>query len=175
MNILVTFASRHGSTRAIAETIAAELEGCGHRTVFLDVAHLTTLDSFDAVVCGSGVYLGRWLTPARDFLDRFQAELSSRPVWLFSSGQIGTQPVPEPQDVSSRRDTIRLIEHRCFAGRLDPHELGLGERLMTRMVGSAAGDYRNWDEIRSWARQIGMTLAAPAAAGLTSVPEPALA
>jgi menaquinone-dependent protoporphyrinogen oxidase len=155
MNILVTFASRHGSTRAIAEEIAAELEACGHRTVFLDVARVTSLDGFDAVVAGSGVYLGRWLAPARTFLDRFQPQLSAMPVWLFSSGQIGTQPVAEPQDVTERRDAVHLIDHRCFGGQLTLGSLGVGERLLTRMVGSAEGDFRDWDAIRAWAREIG--------------------
>lgn len=154
MTILVAFASRHGSTRAIAETIAAELEACGHRAVFLDIAHVTSLDDYDAVVAGSGVYLGRWLAPARAFLDRFQPELSILPIWLFSSGQIGDQPASEPQDVTSRRDTIRLMDHRCFAGRLDPRALGIGERIVSRMVGSAAGDFRDWNEIRAWVRGI---------------------
>ena len=158
MNILVAFASRHGSTRAIAETITAELDSCGHRTVFLDVSNVTSLDGVDAVVAGSGVYLGRWLAPARDFLDRFQPELSTLPTWLFSSGQIGDQPVSEPQDVTTRQDTIQMVEHRCFAGRLALDSLGLGERLMSRMIGSAEGDYRDWEEIRTWARDIGHAL-----------------
>lgn len=159
MNILVTFGSRHGSTRAIAETIAAELETCGHRTVFLEISRVTSLDGYDAVVAGSGVYLGRWLPPARTFLDRFQPELATMPTWLFSSGQIGDQPAGEPPDVTSRRDTIRLMEHRSFAGRMKRQSLGIGERLMARLVGSAEGDFRDWDAIRAWARQIGNELA----------------
>lgn len=154
MTILVAFASRHGSTRAIAETIAAELEARGHRAVFLDISQVASLDGYDAVVAGSGVYLGRWLAPARAFLDRFQPELSMLPTWLFSSGQIGDQPASEPQDVTSRRDTIRLMDHHGFAGRLDPRALGIGERIVSRMVGSAAGDFRDWDEIRAWVRKI---------------------
>jgi menaquinone-dependent protoporphyrinogen oxidase len=169
VNILVAFASRHGSTRAIAETIAAELEACGHRTVFLDISRVTSLESFDAVVAGSGIYLGRWLPPARTFLDRFQPELSVLPTWLFSSGQNGDQPVAEPQDVTSRRDALRMMDHRSFAGRLDRRTLGVGERLMSRLVGSAEGDFRDWDEIRAWARLIGHELApSPVAAGMAT-------
>ena len=158
MNILVTFASRHGSTRAIAETIAAELEARGHHTVYLEISNVETLDGFDAVVAGSGVYLGRWLAPARAFLDRFQPELSTLPTWLFSSGHIGEQAAAEPQDVTARRDQIRLVEHRSFAGSLELASLGLGERLISRIVGSAEGDFRNWDEIRAWAGDIACAL-----------------
>jgi menaquinone-dependent protoporphyrinogen oxidase len=169
MTILVAFASRHGSTRAIAETIAAELETCGHRAVFRDISQVTSLDGFDAVVAGSGVYLGRWLGPARDFLDRLQPELSAVPTWLFSSGQIGEQPASEPQDVTARRDTIRLMDHHSFAGRLEARSLGLGERLISRLVGTTEGDYRDWDEIRAWAREIGHAMApVPAAGGLAT-------
>ncbi len=155
MNILVTFASRHGSTRAIAETIAAELETLGHRTVFRDISHVTSLEGYDAIVLGSGVYHGHWLAPAREFLDRYQPELSMLPTWLFSSGLVGEQPVSEPPDVTARRDTIRLMAHRSFAGRLDAGTLGISERIMSRLAGSAEGDFRNWCEIRAWAQQIG--------------------
>lgn len=41
-----------------------------------------------------------------------------------------------------------------FSGRLDRYELGRGERLMVRAVNAPAGDFRDWEEIRVWARSI---------------------
>jgi menaquinone-dependent protoporphyrinogen oxidase len=159
MNILVTFASRHGSTRAIAETIAAELEARGHHTVYLEISNVETLDGFDAVVAGSGVYLGRWRAPAPAFHAPLHLDRATPPTSRLSSRANGEQAAAEPQDVTARRDQIRLVEHRSFAGSLELASLGLGERLMSRIVGSAEGDFRDWGEIRAWARDIANALA----------------
>ena len=41
-----------------------------------------------------------------------------------------------------------------FVGKLDPAELGLGERLMVKMVHAPAGDFRKWDDVTDWGKKI---------------------
>ena len=53
-------------------------------------------------------------------------------------------------------------EHRIFGGRLDKRQLGFGEKVLVQMVGATDGDYRPWDEIEAWAREIATTLKAAA-------------
>src|SRR3712207_4340232 len=64
IRVLVTAATRHGSTQEIAQAIAAGLErrgvGCDCRAV----GEVHGLDGYDAVVLGSGVYMGHWLDEA---------------------------------------------------------------------------------------------------------------
>jgi menaquinone-dependent protoporphyrinogen oxidase len=151
MTILVTCASRHGGTRAIAETIAAELETRGHTTTFSEVSRVRSLDGYDAVVLGSGVYMGHWLPKARAFVEAHQAELSLLPVWIFSSGTLGRQPRQEPAEIDTLTMMTNVIGHVVFGGHLDVHNLGIGERLMVRMTGAPTGDFRDWQEIRDWA------------------------
>lgn len=158
MNILVTFASRHGNTRAIAEAIAAELETCGHRTVFSDVSRVTSLDGYDAIIVGSGLYFGHWLPQVPAFLDRFRPQLATLPVWLFCSGPLGRQPAATPDEVTSHRAGMRLMGHRCFPGNLDPASLGTRERFATRMVGGPVSDFRDWDAVHDWTRRIAASL-----------------
>ena len=50
-------------------------------------------------------------------------------------------------------------DHRLFAGKLDRHQLSFPERALVLAVRAAEGDYRDWDEIASWAAEIAVVLA----------------
>lgn len=158
MHVFVTFASRHGSTRAIAETVAAELETVGHTTTFIEVSKVTGLDRFDAVVIGSGIYVNRWLEPAREFITTWQEALSRVPLWMFSSGPVGDQVNTDPPEIAGLTYSLNLRDHTVFGGSLDVAKLGTGERLITKVVRAPQGDFRDWDAIRAWARRIGQEL-----------------
>jgi menaquinone-dependent protoporphyrinogen oxidase len=160
MNVLVTVASRHHSTLEIAEAISSTLIQAGIRTELRPPEEVDSLAGYDAVILGSGVYAGRWLPTARDFVDRLSMALRERPVWLFSSGPIGDPPLPagDPAGVAPITAAVLPREHRVFAGRLDPDELGVGEKLILKVVRAKTGDSRDWPAIEAWARQIALTL-----------------
>ncbi len=88
MRVLVTSASKNGSTEEIADAIADELMAYG-----LDVVCRSTHDTdaadVDAVILGSAVYAGRWLRPARHFLKDQSDRHRKLPFWIFSSGPFG--------------------------------------------------------------------------------------
>ena len=161
MHALVAVASKHGGTRGIAAAIAEELRGAGIDTDLRDAGEVTDLAGYDAVVLGSGIYAGNWLPEARGFAERHRAELAKLPVWLFSSGPLGA-PDPKPHDDPKRLAApmggVEVRDHRVFAGELDPDELGLGERLIAKVVRAPEGDFRDWDAIRGWAREIAVEL-----------------
>ena len=117
MKILVSAASKHGSTAAIAEAIGGVLSSAGIETDVRPPEEVTSVASYDGIVLGSGVYAGHWLTPAKELAEREAAALASVPVWLFSSGPIGDPPKPdeEPVDVAQLRDSTQAIDHRVFA------------------------------------------------------------
>ena len=156
MRILVTAASRHGSTTEIATALAAALRDKGARVDVVAPEQVDAVDGYDAVVLGSAVYLGHWLHPAKSFVDRHAGALRERAVFLFSSGPIGDQdrPVNRPYDASHASERTGAREHRMFAGKLDPEVLGAGERVVARMTGGRTGDFRDWDAIGTWAAQI---------------------
>jgi menaquinone-dependent protoporphyrinogen oxidase len=158
MNVLIAYASRHGSTRDIAEVIADELRNDGHRVTAGPAELVLDLLDFDAIVIGSGVYMGHWLPAARAFVERFQSELSGLPVWLFSSGPLGNQAAAAPGDIESLSLLMNVQDHTVFHGSLDPSTLGLAERMVVRLVRAPSGDYRDWNEIRGWSFLIGHEL-----------------
>lgn len=94
MKVLVTAASKYGSTAEIAQAIGDVLAGRGVDATVMPFDGATAVDDYDAVVFGSAVYAGHWLSPAKEFVQRNALALADRPVWLFSSGPIGEPPKP---------------------------------------------------------------------------------
>lgn len=165
MNVLVTAASKRGATAEIAEAIRRGLAGEGLATVVQPVADVHDLTAFDAVILGSAVYMGRWLEPARTFAADNAAALRALPVWLFSSGPIGEPPRPDTGkavDVADLMETTGARAHRLFAGRLDRQQLGFGERAVMVAFRAEDGDFRDWDAIADWAREIAVGVGEPA-------------
>ena len=169
MRVLVSVASRHDSTTGIGAAIAKTLRGAGIQIEVVPPEKVASLDGIDAVILGSGVYYGRWLAPALEFVDRHRAALETLPVWLFSSGPLGSpDPKPEgdPSGVPELAASLHAREHRVFAGSLDKRQLGLGERAIVRVVKAPSGDFRDWETIAAWAHVIAKELTeAPVAAG----------
>ncbi|MFZ2528613.1 MAG: flavodoxin domain-containing protein [Rhodococcus sp. (in: high G+C Gram-positive bacteria)] len=156
MRILVSAASRHGSTGEIATALGAALRDRGVLVDVVDPADVNDVTGYDAVVIGSAVYRNRWLRAAKELVDVHAAELRTRPVFLFSSGPVADQdrPVNNPYDVSTARHRTGAHEHRMFAGKLDLDALSVGERMHVRMSGGRAGDFRDWDAVGGWAETI---------------------
>jgi menaquinone-dependent protoporphyrinogen oxidase len=168
MRVLVSAASRHGATEGIAREIAAGLAEAGHEPVIVAPDAVTSLDGFDAAVLGSAIYMGEWMDAARALVERFAGDLATRPVWLFSSGPLGEAAgTAEVSDASVDGEGIAALvtatharEHRMFAGRYDPREVGLGEKTLLSAVRAPEGDFRPWPDIREWAASIAAALRA---------------
>ena len=153
--VLVAYASRMGSTAEIAEAVGATLREAGLTVTVCRCDEVGTLDGYDAVLLGSAMYVRHWEREAVEFLERFGAQLTSRPTWLFQSGPCGEDAAT--QEVSTPRKVHRLVQRFdlrppvTFGGRLDP---AAAKDRLSRWVatGSMEGDFRDWDAIRVWAR-----------------------
>lgn len=157
MRVLVTAASRHGATTAIADTITRVLAEEGLQAEAHPPEEVETLDGFDAVVAGSAVYVGRWLPAAIDLMKRHEGALRERPVWLFSSGPLGApeaKPEGDPEGVAELVEAINARAHRIFPGSVDRGLLSFTEKVVVRAVRAPVGDFRDWPAVESWARGI---------------------
>lgn len=152
MRVLVTAASKHGSTAQIAEVIADVVRSGGHDVVVEEPSSVHELRAFDACVIGSAVYAGHWMGAAREFVERVADQLVVRPVWLFSSGPVGEPLTPKDEavDVDHLARTVDALDHEVFAGRIDRSRLGFGERALVRALKVPEGDYRDWEHVRRW-------------------------
>jgi menaquinone-dependent protoporphyrinogen oxidase len=189
--VQVVYASRHGGTAGIADRIAEVLRTQGADVVVADSADRPDPSGFDAYVIGSGVQIGRWHKEGTEFLERNQATLAARPVWLFSSGPLpGSSMTTETQDRltlalgpeegpgSAGRKRIEVLsaaihprEHRVFYGAFNPNDppKSMQERLVRLMPAAKrvlpTGDFREWDAIEAWAREIATQLFAKVPVG----------
>jgi menaquinone-dependent protoporphyrinogen oxidase len=166
VRIVVSAASKHGSTAQIAARIGEVLRVALPAGAVVEVntaAELSELMVYDAIVLGRAVYMGRWLPGAREGAAAVAAH-PLRPVWLFSSGPVGDPPKPDedPSDVSDLMTSTHARGHRLLAGRLDRHLLGFAEKAMVMALRVPDGDFRDWDAIEAWATQIAAELREPA-------------
>lgn len=160
MKVLVTAASKYGSTNEIAESIAETLREAGLESTVEAAERAGSLDGFDAVVVGSAVYGGYWLRSARRYVEANREALASRPVWLFSSGPVGDPLRPDglPLDAAELQPLTGAREHVVFAGRLDMGLLDPDEKALMAERYVRAGDFRDWARVRAWASGIAAAL-----------------
>ncbi len=161
MTVLVAYASKHGSTQGIAERIAEMLRQMGKEVEARPVEAVENTGSYEAFVIGSAVYYGSWLKEATEWVHRNQAVLAQRPVWLFSSGPLGTEvkdAEPQPKEMAEFQQAIRPRDERIFFGALDHNRLSFAERMVLKAVRAPEGDFRDWQAIDAWAESIARDL-----------------
>lgn len=172
MRVLVVYATKYGSTRGIAERIARTIEEAGHQAGAVPATHAGPLDGYDAYVIGSALYMFSWLKEAKDFVLHNRATLAAKPVWLFSSGPIGTaqtdaqgRDVREnagPKELGELMAAVNAREHRVFFGAFDHTKLTVAHRVVYAMPAAKKlfidGDFRDWDDIEAWAIKVAAAL-----------------
>lgn len=188
---LIVHASRHGATAGIAERIGETLRNAGVDAVVSPATHAPDPRTFDACVVGGGVYMGTWVKDGTDYLERYQAALATMPVWLFSCGPLpgSTKEVKDldpieqalgPADgpgsggrkkVQALADAIGIRDHRVFRGAYDPNDPPkvFAERVIRLLPASKGilppGDFRQWDLIEAWARELAVAMREPVPVG----------
>ena len=161
MAVLIAYASKHGSTQGIAERIAEQLRRMGKQAETRSVDEVSDPESYEAFVIGSAIYYGSWMKEAMEWVRRSRAVLAQCPVWLFSSGPLGTEVKDieeQPKEIAEFQQAIRPRDQRIFFGALDHSKLSFAERMMAKAVRAPEGDFRDWQAIEAWAASIAQDL-----------------
>jgi menaquinone-dependent protoporphyrinogen oxidase len=162
VHVLVAFACQNGSTAGIAETIATELRASGVEAECRPAAAVTDLDPYDAVVLGSGVFLVKRASDGGGFIARHADALARRPVWLFSSGPLGSQENGVGTDPLGGEPSVVRVAHAI--GARGAARFGTATlRVAAHDGGLALGDWRDLERVRAWARTIAGELVHPTA------------
>lgn len=178
MVVLVAYATRHGATAGIAERIAAGLCDTAVPAVAVPVGEVRDVRAHEAVVLGGAAYLFHWLRDATTFARHNRVALRERPVWLFSSGPLGTDLVDDkgrdvlevcrPKEFAELSPLLRARGERIFFGAYDPDARPetLGEHMFALVpkarAALPAGDFRDWPAVDAWVGEIAAALAADA-------------
>jgi menaquinone-dependent protoporphyrinogen oxidase len=152
--VLVTHATKHGSTRAVAEEIARTLAEEGLLADVRPAAEVDDLEPYAVVVLGGSLYMTRWHADAIHFLHRHSAALRDRVLAVYAMGPLSLAE----RDVAASRHQLERVLRRLpevdpaevaiFGGVVDPSVLHFPFNRMP------ASDARDPEAIAAWARWI---------------------
>jgi menaquinone-dependent protoporphyrinogen oxidase len=150
MHVLVAYATRHGSSREVAEEISAILQERGVEVEFRRARDVRDpIGDPDLVVLGAPLYSGRWHRDAHRFLKRHRKELSAVPVAVFGMGP------REPEEQAWQRSRGQLDRALAKRDWLKPTAVVVfGGVDPPKRRGGSQRDLRDWDAIRAWALMV---------------------
>jgi menaquinone-dependent protoporphyrinogen oxidase len=161
--VLVTYASRGGSTVEVAAAIAQTLINGGLSAEMMPMQTVKNLTAYDAVVAGSAVQREAWLPEAMQFMRQHQTELQKKPFAAFLTClALSAQKDKAKQTVESWLQPVRTmvnpVSEGYFAGVLNLRNVPLLYRILFRTMlpfsPFSEGDFRDWDAIHGWAKQL---------------------
>ena len=172
MTVLVGYSSKYGATEGIAERIAATLQSAGVDAEAHPVRDVHDPSRFDAFVIGASAYMGSWRKDATRFVQHHRDLLAERPLWLFSSGPLGTEKTDdqgrdmltqaEPKQFAELAETVSPRGTQVFYGAMNIAGLRGRDRLVSKMPAVEKilpdGDFRDWSAIDAWATTIAQEL-----------------
>jgi menaquinone-dependent protoporphyrinogen oxidase len=158
-NILVTFATKYGSTGEVAEAIAEELRAGGYDADCIPAGDLKTIRDYHIVILGSPLYMGKLLAEAVDCTKHFRDDLKARRFAVFVVGyslQSGAEKYI--RNAQTAVDAIRGYaipeEIGLFEGKVEIDRLSFADKAIIKLGGIEPGDFRDFDGIREWVREL---------------------
>ncbi len=163
--ILVTYASRAGSTAGVAEEIGKTLRESGVDVDVIPMQEVSDLSKYQAVVAGSAIQGQKWLPEAMHFIKCRRADLAQKPFAAFMvcitlSMANATRYLEGLKSwMTPVRQLVHPVSEGYFAGALDfskiplsPNKLGIRFVVLTGMW--KKGDHRDWNAIHAWAQSL---------------------
>jgi menaquinone-dependent protoporphyrinogen oxidase len=172
--ILVTYASRAGSTAGVAEEIGKTLVESGAQVEVRPMQEVKDLELYRAVVAGSAIQDGKWLPEAMQFMQTHRMALNRKPFAAFlvcmtmaMKNVKAHEAVPDWMEPVRAR--VKPVREGYFAGALNLSKVpSFSKRLMFRLSVAmgfwSEGDHRDWNAIRAWAASLASVLQEPSLA-----------
>lgn len=159
--ILVAYASRYGSTGGVADAIGTELCSKNVAADVVLIENTGNINSYQGMIIGAPVYMGKWMSEAVDFVKKNRDILSKVPVAYFFVCMTLAQPTKKDRiEVLSYMEPIlkavpeiKPVGIGTFAGALDYNNLSWINKKILKSKGTPEGDFRDWNDIRAWARE----------------------
>jgi menaquinone-dependent protoporphyrinogen oxidase len=159
--VLVTYASKYGSTGGVADAIGKELCSRNVATDVVLIENASNVSSYQGVIIGSAIYRGKWMSEAADFVMKNKDILRQVPVAYFLVCMTLSRPTEKnPAEVLSYMDPIlkavpevKPVGIGTFAGAMDYNNLSWLNKKILKSKGTPEGDFRDWNAIRTWARE----------------------
>jgi menaquinone-dependent protoporphyrinogen oxidase len=159
--VLVTYASKYGSTGGVADAIGKELCAKGLAADVALIRNAGDLGLYQGVVVGSAIYMGKWMPEATDFVKQNRDILGRIPVAYFLVCITLSQPTEKNrarvlsymEPIMKAVPEIRPLGIGTFAGALDYNNPSWLNKQILKAKGAPEGDFRDWNSIRTWAQE----------------------
>ncbi len=163
--VLVTYATRYGSTKEVAEKIVENLENRGKSVDLIPCSQVTSLEKYQFIIIGAPFYVGKMLKDAKSFMLKFKNQLPQKNVAFFALGPLRN----DEKDIADTKSQlegelvkfpwVKPVSMEMFGGKYDPENLNFFDGLLTKppaspLHGLEMIDIRNWDEITKWAEEL---------------------
>lgn len=150
--ILVTYATRAGSTVEVAGAIAKTLAGLGFNVDVRPAKEMPSIEGYRALVSGSAVREHTWLPEALDFIKSNRSVLTNIPVFFYTMhlSNLDNDEKSRAKRLANLEEARSLVEPKdaaFFAGKLDYSRLSLLDRVS---YSKGEKDLRDWQAIRNW-------------------------
>lgn len=160
--VLLTYATRLGSTAEVASRIAEVLHQLHVPAELCNVHDVGRLDRYSAVIVGSAIRNGSWLPEAARFIGLHEWQLSHMPVACFTVCMTLHEDTPENRQtvqgylepLLQQYNHVHPVANGMFAGKVDYTWLSFVPRVMAHVGKIPQGDWRDWDAIEAWVREI---------------------
>lgn len=154
--ILVTYASKAGSTGEVAKAIGDVLAAKGAAVDVLPVDAVKNAQDYQAVIVGSAIRMGRWIPAAAKFVEANKAHLGKVPTAYFNcGGGLREENEKNRAEALGYMDAVSAVVKPvavgAFAGKLDFKKLSFLDGMILKAMGDKEGDWRPWEAIRAWA------------------------
>ena len=153
-NILVTYATRTGSSEEVAQTLAEVLRGHSLPVELRRAVDVHAIEQYTAVVICVALYAGRLHKEMRRFLAEHRAVLAKVPVALFVLGPVQND---EKEWTGARQQLEKELRNfpwlspvvqQIVGGRFDPARMGFAFKLLPALRKMPVSDVRDWKAIR---------------------------
>lgn len=161
--ILVTYATKTGSTVGVADAIGKKLAENGDIVDVKPVKDVKDLSGYRAVVIGSAINGGQWLPEAVKFVQDHAVELKKMPTAMFMVCLMALKEDEQSKAFVAEflkdvRALVKPVSEGRFTGAYLPAKYDLFTRIgMVFFAGYLKikpGDFRNWTAINDWAGQL---------------------
>jgi menaquinone-dependent protoporphyrinogen oxidase len=162
--VLVTYATRYGSTAEVAQAVAKTLRESDVAVETQPIRNVHNLERYGAVVLGVPLYMGQLHKDARRFLSAHRDALTKMPAALFVLGPVQT----DEKDWAGARTQLKSelakypwfspVSQEILGGKFDPMKLGFPYNLIPPLRKLPGGDARDWTAIRAWASDLALLL-----------------
>lgn len=158
--VLVTYATRMGSSEEVALAVAETLRESGLAVEVQPVRVVSSLEHYGAVILAAALYMGRLHKDARHFLVAHRGGLMELPVALFVLGPVSSAE----KDWSGAQQQLDKelakfpwfspIAKQIVGGKFDAARLGFPFNLIPALKKLPSSDIRDWTVIRNYANDV---------------------